>query len=172
MALQFKVYRQSTKTAPVVQRIECKIADLAIEVRFLAGAPLRKSQRVLARLQPNNWLQAALVGYNESTPEFAHIGFAVKDLQGSKKFYSEALAPLGIILEREKPDFLHFTKGDGRTMLWIHTRGQVYQGIDAVRRIIVQYPGWKSFARIGALPGIEHLLRFSYRFVANNRHAT
>ena len=36
--------------APVVQRIECKIADLAMRVRFPPGAPDWKSQRVLVRL--------------------------------------------------------------------------------------------------------------------------
>lgn len=57
--------------------------------------------------------------------EFAHIGFSVRDLQKSKVFYVRALAPLGLVLQREKVDSLHFGKGDGRTMLWIHTRGGV-----------------------------------------------
>jgi catechol 2,3-dioxygenase-like lactoylglutathione lyase family enzyme len=56
---------------------------------------------------------------------FAHIGFAVRDIKKSKEFYSAALAPLGLLLEKEKTDSLHFGKGDGKTMLWIHTRGQI-----------------------------------------------
>ena len=54
---------------------------------------------------------------------FAHIGFAVHNLEKSKEFYSKALAPLGPILQSEKTDSFHFGKSDGRTMLWLHTRG-------------------------------------------------
>lgn len=56
---------------------------------------------------------------------FAHIGFAVRDIKKSKEFYSSALAPLGLLLGKEKTDSLHFGKGDGKTVLWIHTRGRV-----------------------------------------------
>ena len=35
---------------PVVQRIEYKLAELVIEVRFLSGTPRRKLQAVLVRL--------------------------------------------------------------------------------------------------------------------------
>jgi catechol 2,3-dioxygenase-like lactoylglutathione lyase family enzyme len=57
--------------------------------------------------------------------EFGHIGFAVKDLDKSKAFYTQALAPLGIQFMRESDTSAHFGSGDGTTMLWIHTRGQV-----------------------------------------------
>jgi|SRR3989344_2526143 len=56
---------------------------------------------------------------------FAHIGFAVCDLEKSKGFYTKGLAPLGIVLTKEKADSAHFGKGDGKTMLWIHTHGPI-----------------------------------------------
>lgn len=56
----------------------------------------------------------------------AHIGLAVRDLEKCKEFYSVALTPLGIALLKEKEDSVHFGKKDeGRTMLWLHTRGPV-----------------------------------------------
>ena len=54
---------------------------------------------------------------------FAHIGFAVRDLKVSTVFYTAALAPLGIRLLREGTDSVHFGRDDGRTMIWLHTRG-------------------------------------------------
>lgn len=57
--------------------------------------------------------------------DFAHIGFCVKDLQQSINFYTQALEPLGIVFVRASDTSAHFGKGDGRTTLWIHTRGTV-----------------------------------------------
>src|ERR1051326_5285259 len=53
---------------------------------------------------------------------YAHVGFAAKDLAKSKAFYEAALAPLGLSLVREKTESVHFGK-DGRTFLYVHTRG-------------------------------------------------
>ena len=55
----------------------------------------------------------------------AHVAFAVHDLQKSKEFYVRALAPLGLSVHREKSDSVHFTKGDGKTLFYIHTRTPV-----------------------------------------------
>lgn len=52
---------------------------------------------------------------------YAHLGFAVKDLEKSKVFYDKALAPLGLSLIREKPESVHFGQ-DGRTLLYVHAR--------------------------------------------------
>ena len=54
--------------------------------------------------------------------EFAHIGFAVKDLNKSKDFYVAALAPLGLVLQSEGESSIHIGKPDDNTMLWIHNR--------------------------------------------------
>lgn len=55
---------------------------------------------------------------------FAHIGLAVRDLQKSKVFYSQALFPLHLSTHREKEDSVHFGTGNGRTLFYIHTRSK------------------------------------------------
>ena len=52
---------------------------------------------------------------------YAHVGFAVKNLQKSKGFYTAALATLGLSLLREKTESVHFGE-DGKTLFYIHTR--------------------------------------------------
>ncbi len=55
---------------------------------------------------------------------YAHVGFAVKDLAVSKKFYEAALAPVGITLISEGENWAAFGK-EGRNLLWIGTFGPV-----------------------------------------------
>lgn len=61
---------------------------------------------------------------------FDHIGFAVRDLQRAKAFYSAALAPLGYVLvvDGSDPDtgVGHAGYGHpGRPQFWINTRAAV-----------------------------------------------
>lgn len=52
-----------------------------------------------------------------------HIGFAVSDLEKSKAFYSQALAPLGITLIVEVESWAGFGKGN-RAEFWFGTRAE------------------------------------------------
>jgi catechol 2,3-dioxygenase-like lactoylglutathione lyase family enzyme len=55
--------------------------------------------------------------------QFAHIGFAVKDLRKTKEFYTKALAPLGLALLHETDHSLSFgLLEEEKTMLWLHTK--------------------------------------------------
>ncbi len=48
--------------------------------------------------------------------------------------------------------------------------GKQYVGIDAVVRILREYPHWRPIARIISLPGIKQGATLIYRIVAANRH--
>lgn len=53
---------------------------------------------------------------------YAHIGLAVSDLKKSKKFYKDALTPLGLPLTKESDTSARFGC-DGKTVFYIHTEG-------------------------------------------------
>jgi catechol 2,3-dioxygenase-like lactoylglutathione lyase family enzyme len=55
---------------------------------------------------------------------YAHMGFAVKDLEKSKEFYAKALAPLGLGITSEGENWAAIGK-EGRNLLWIGTFGEV-----------------------------------------------
>ena len=52
---------------------------------------------------------------------FGHIGFGVKDLEKSKRFYEAALKPVGLELTHSSDESARFGEG-GRTRLYVHTR--------------------------------------------------
>ena|SRR5271155_2772010 len=47
-----------------------------------------------------------------------HIGFVVKDLEASRRFYAAALAPLGVGVAMEYAGHVGFGR-DGRAQLWL-----------------------------------------------------
>ncbi|HEY1941040.1 MAG TPA: VOC family protein [Roseiarcus sp.] len=47
-----------------------------------------------------------------------HIGFAVKDFEASRRFYVEALAPLGVGVAMEFPGHVGLGR-DGKPQLWL-----------------------------------------------------
>jgi catechol 2,3-dioxygenase-like lactoylglutathione lyase family enzyme len=49
---------------------------------------------------------------------FDHIGFRVRDLEASRKFYLAALAPLGVGLAMEGPNGVGLGRG-GKPSLWL-----------------------------------------------------
>ena len=51
-----------------------------------------------------------------------HIGFAVKDFEASRRFYVEALAPLGVGVAMEFPGHVGLGR-DGKPQLWL-TQGE------------------------------------------------
>ena len=58
---------------------------------------------------------------------FDHISFPVTDLARSRAFYVAALAPLGIAVVVESPEFVAFGKA-GRARLWLGTSGSPPSG--------------------------------------------
>ncbi|MDB5182000.1 MAG: DoxX family protein [Candidatus Saccharibacteria bacterium] len=48
--------------------------------------------------------------------------------------------------------------------------GKIYKNIDAVFKIVEEYPRLAWLARVGRWPGIKHVLSMGYTFVAKNRH--
>ncbi len=52
----------------------------------------------------------------------------------------------------------------------VDEHGKQYVGIDAVVRILKEYPHWRPIAWIISLPGIKQGAAFIYRIVATNRH--
>lgn len=55
-------------------------------------------------------------------------------------------------------------------MYVVESDGKTYVGGDAVLRVMDEYWYWKPFVWIGRIPGINYLVRMTYRFVARNRH--
>lgn len=52
----------------------------------------------------------------------------------------------------------------------VDANGKVYKNIDAVLKIVEEYPQWKFLATIGRLPIIKQILAIGYKIVAANRH--
>ena len=52
----------------------------------------------------------------------------------------------------------------------IDGNGNVYSGMDAVTRIIEEYPRWRWSSKILRLPGIRQIAALAYRIIADNRH--
>ena len=59
---------------------------------------------------------------------FDHIGFPVSDLAKSRAFYATALAPLGIGVIVEAPEFVAFGKA-GRAQFWLGRDGSAPSGV-------------------------------------------
>jgi catechol 2,3-dioxygenase-like lactoylglutathione lyase family enzyme len=59
---------------------------------------------------------------------FDHVGFPVSDLAESRMFYVAALAPLGIGVVVESPDWVAFGKA-GRAQFWLGSRGSAPSGV-------------------------------------------
>jgi catechol 2,3-dioxygenase-like lactoylglutathione lyase family enzyme len=55
---------------------------------------------------------------------FDHVGFPIADLKASRKFYAEALKPLGIRILREGEGWMIIGKGEGQSYLWLGTYGK------------------------------------------------
>jgi catechol 2,3-dioxygenase-like lactoylglutathione lyase family enzyme len=59
---------------------------------------------------------------------FDHVGFPVSDLMASRTFYAAALAPLGIGVVVESPEWVAFGKA-GRAQFWLSGGGSVPSGV-------------------------------------------
>jgi catechol 2,3-dioxygenase-like lactoylglutathione lyase family enzyme len=57
-----------------------------------------------------------------------HAGFGVSDYARSKRFYEQALAPLGVTLLMEPVKEAAGFGKDGKPFFWIETRGPAVQG--------------------------------------------
>lgn len=52
----------------------------------------------------------------------------------------------------------------------IDSDGKVYRNVEAIIKIIEEYPRWKILVRIAQLPIMKKLLVLCYKFIAANRH--
>ena len=59
---------------------------------------------------------------------FDHVGFPVSDLAASRAFYAAALAPLGVGVIVDSPEWVAFGKA-GRAQFWLGGGGSVPSGV-------------------------------------------
>ena len=64
---------------------------------------------------------------------FDHIGFAVSDLAKTRAFYEAALAPLGLVLQRDSPGVIAFGRS-GRPQLWFGAKEGAQTGVHIALR--------------------------------------
>jgi len=64
----------------------------------------------------------------------------------------------------------HLTKEAVQREIHVIDNGKVYKNIDAIFKILEEYPSLAPVVRVGGVPGIRQFLRLVYRFVAAHRH--
>ncbi len=105
-----------------------------------------------------------LTVYYDGTCNLCSAAIDAIDKSGKRDFF----APLPVS-EQQLPPGSDMT-GAMRDVHVVDEVGHVYKGIDAVLRILYEYPYWKPFVFVGRLPLIRHVLAILYRAVAATRY--